>query len=44
MSKCRKYSDNSTIIMIMQFYKGTLIKADLKKDQLSTMKFTDYIP
>lgn len=28
----------------MIFYKATLIKADIIKDQLSTMKYTDYIP
>lgn len=26
------------------FYKATLIKADIIKDQLSTIKYTDYIP
>lgn len=25
-------------------YKATLIKADLTKDKLSTIKYTDYIP
>lgn len=42
--QCRNNGSNTIITRWFFFYKATLIKADFIKDQLSTMKYTDYIP